>query len=308
MSTTGQARRGPEAIPGGVEYHRVLAGEKRRIGRGVLAIALLFGGMFGAIQVFFLLGAWIDQLTRPEGAAAPGGLTPVTFASTLIATALLIPWSMLIQRWLYGVRGRSLHSVLSRFRFDLMGRALLVVLPLILVALAITEFLEQRVSTTWSNADLIAFFAVIVLLVPLQAAGEEYAVRGLVFRVAGSWVRGRWASLVVGIVVSGAVFAVIHTAADLWWNLFYVIFSVVTALITWRTGGVEIAVVIHAVYNVVTMVFWLLLHADFAESFDRSAGAVTPALIIPSTVVFVAIVVIVWLGTRRSAPLRTPTS
>jgi membrane protease YdiL (CAAX protease family) len=306
MSTTGLVRRGPKSVAGDVEYHRVLAGEKRRIGRGILAIVLLVGGMFGAIQVLFLLGAMIDQLIRPEGAEAPGGLTPVTFASTLAATALLIPWSMLLQRWLYGVRGPSLHSVVSRFRFDLFGRALLIVLPLMLIALAITEFLEPRGSTAWSSADLVAFAVVIVLLVPLQSAGEEYAVRGLVFRVTGSWAHGRWASLILGIVVSTAVFAVIHAAGDVWWNVFYVLFSLTTGLVTWRTGGVEIAAVIHAVYNVVTMMFWLVLHADFAERFDRSAGAVTPALIVPSTIAFIAVTVIVWLSTRRSGPARTP--
>jgi len=44
----------------------------------------------------------------------------------MVSPALLIPWSMLIQRWLYGVPGASLHSVVSRFRFEVFGRALLV--------------------------------------------------------------------------------------------------------------------------------------------------------------------------------------
>ena len=37
----------------------------------------------------------------------------------------------LIQRWFYGVRDASLHSVVSRFRFDLFGRALLVLGPVL---------------------------------------------------------------------------------------------------------------------------------------------------------------------------------
>ena len=32
------------SVPDGVEYHRVLAGEKRRVGRGILAILLLVAG------------------------------------------------------------------------------------------------------------------------------------------------------------------------------------------------------------------------------------------------------------------------
>ncbi|MFD2024463.1 CPBP family intramembrane glutamic endopeptidase [Promicromonospora aerolata] len=285
-----------------MEYHRVLAGEKRRIGRGLLAILLLVGGMFGAIQVFYLLAVWIDGFFRTE----PQALTPLTIGAGMAATALLIPWSMLIQRWLYGVRGPSLHSVVSRFRFDLFGRALAVIVPLFVIALAVTEYLEPRATAVWSHSDLIAWFVVVVLLVPLQSAGEEYGLRGLVFRIAGSWVHARWASLILGIVVSGTVFAVIHTAGDLWWHVFYVVFSVSTALVTWRTGGVEVAAVMHAAYNVMTFTFWFILHADLTDRFDRSAGAVTPALLIPSSLVFIAVAVVVWIRTRHAGPAKTP--
>lgn len=34
-------------------------------------------------------------------------------ATNLVSVALVIPWSMLVQRWLYGIGGRSLHSVLA---------------------------------------------------------------------------------------------------------------------------------------------------------------------------------------------------
>ncbi|WP_277210418.1 CPBP family intramembrane glutamic endopeptidase [Isoptericola croceus] len=293
-------------VPPGVEYHRVLAGEERRIGRGVLAILLLIGGLFGAIQVFFLLAEWIDGLIRPDTAPDVPGYTALTLGSGLFATALLIPWSMFIQRWLYGVRGPSLHSVVSRFRFDLFGRALLGVFPLFLIAFAITEYLEPRATVVWSHADIITLFVVVMLLVPLQAAGEEYGLRGLVFRVAGSWARGPRASLILGIAVSGAVFAVIHTAADPWWNVIYALFSVSTGLVTWRTGGLEIAVVMHAALNLVVFLFWFVLQADLADRFDRSAGAVTPALLVPLSLVIIAVAVVVWLRTRRSGPAVTP--
>ncbi|MFC5272830.1 CPBP family intramembrane glutamic endopeptidase [Brachybacterium sacelli] len=286
-----------------MEYHRVLAGEKRRIGRGILAIVLVLGGMFGGIQVFFYLGIWLDALILPNG--TPTGLSPIIFASTLIPAALVIPWSMLIQRWLYGVPGASLHSVVSRFRFAVFGRALLVVLPISVLALATTELLQPGATSQWSTTELVLFFVAVVLLIPLQSAGEEYGVRGLIFRIAGSWVHGRWASLVLGIAVSSAVFAVIHTATDPWWNVFYVVLSVAAAIATWRSGGVEIAGVIHAAYNVVTIMFWVVLHADLTERFDRSPGAVTPELLVPSAIAFVLFAAIVWLCTRRSGPLTT---
>jgi membrane protease YdiL (CAAX protease family) len=305
MTSAASRPRDPQSIPPGVEYHRVLAGEKRRIGRGILAIVLLIVGMFAAIAAFSAVGAWIDGLIRPD-ADPDSPNSPIILGAGLIATALLTPWSMLLQRWLYGVPGPSLHSVVSRFRFDVFGRAVVFVLPLFVVALAITEFTDLRPTGVWTHGELIGMVLVVLLLVPLQAAGEEYGLRGLVFRVAGSWARGRWASLIVGIAVSSVVFSVIHTAGDIWWNVLYVIFSIVTGFITWRTGGIEIAVVIHTALNVMTFVYWFVLQADLADRFDRSAGAVTPALFVPIAVVLVLTAVVVWLRTRRSGPVTTP--
>ncbi|RPF21923.1 membrane protease YdiL (CAAX protease family) [Myceligenerans xiligouense] len=291
-----------EPITSGVQYHRVLAGEKRRIGRGVLAIVLLVGGLFTAIQLAYLLAVWVEGLLGSE----QGAYSPLTLGAGLAATALLTPWSMLIQRWLYGVPGPSLHSVVSRFRFDLFGRALIAIVPLFVIAIGITEYLDPRPTVSWSHADIVGLFVVVVLLVPLQSAGEEYGLRGLVFRIAGSWVHGRWTSLILGTIVSSAIFAVIHVAADPWWNVFYLVFSITASFMTWRTGGVEYAVVMHAVYNVLTFTYWFIVNADLADRFDRSASTVTAPLIVPSALAMIAIAVMVWIRTRRTGPAKTP--
>lgn len=298
---------GPESVPPGVEYHRVLAGEDRRVGRGILAIALLVGGMWAAIAAFYYLGRWVDALLLP-GAAGDGNglLTPVSHAGSLVAVALLVPWSMVTQRWLYGTPGPSLHSVTSRFRFALFGRALLAVGPALVLAIAVTELLVPRPTTVWSPLDTIWILTVSLVLLPLQAAGEEYGLRGLVFRVAASWGRGRWTSLILGMAVSAAVFAALHTAGDPWWNVLYAVLSVLAAFITWRTGGVEIAVVLHAVYNVLTFTFWIALGADLAVRFDRSAGAVSAPLLVSTCLVLVGAAVVVGVRTRRTGPARTP--
>jgi uncharacterized protein len=306
MTSAPSRVRAPRPVPSGVEYHRVLAGEKRRIGRGILAIVLLVGGMFAAIVALSAVGTWIDGLLGTDAGVGSSAVTPVAFAAGLAATALLTPWSMLLQRWLYGVPAPSLHSVVSRFRFDVFGRSLLAILPLFLIVLAITEWLDPRSTAVWEQGDLIFLFVLVVVLVPLQSAGEEYGLRGLVFRIAGGWARSRWLSLALGLVVPTVVFALIHTAGDPWWNVFYIVFGLTTGFVTWRSGGVEIAVVVHAVYNVMTFTFWFVLQGDLTERFDRSPGAVTPALLIPSALAFIAIAVVVWLRTRRSGPATTP--
>jgi uncharacterized protein len=290
----------------GVEYHRVLAGERRRVGRGILAITLLVGGMFAFILAFYYLGSWVDGLLSPGG---PGDddrvLTPVAHAAGLIATALVAPWSMVIQRWLYGVRGASLTSVVSRFRFGLFGKALLTVGPALVLAFALAEQTTPQGTSAWLPSDAIWLLVASLLLLPLQCAGEEYGLRGLVFRVAASWGRGRRTSLLLGIGVSSLVFSAIHTTGNPMWNVFYLVFSVTTAYITWRTGGLEVAIVMHAVVNTLSFLFWIALNADLAERLDRSAP-VSPTLLVTSCLVFVGAAVVVWLRTRSSGPATTP--
>jgi uncharacterized protein len=308
MTTAEPGPRAPKLIPPGAEYHQVLVGERRRIGRGLLAIFLLVGGMFTAIVAFSYLGGWVDEILDPGVSDEVRHLRPLPFAAGLVATALVIPWSMLIQRWLYGVSGASLHSVVSRFRFYMVGKVLLVVGAAFAIALAITEFMRPGEATVWSQNETMGLLVVVLLLVPLQAAGEEYGFRGLVFRVAASWGRGRMAQLLLGLAVSSVVFAVIHTASDPWWNVLYVVFAVTTGLITWRTGGIELAVIIHAVYNTLNLVIWIALHADLDVRFDRSAGSASAALLIPSCLVLIAAAVVIWIRTLNTGPARTPSS
>ncbi|WP_206022670.1 MULTISPECIES: CPBP family intramembrane glutamic endopeptidase [unclassified Salinibacterium] len=289
------------SIPSEVEYHRVLAGEKRRIGRGILAIVLLIGGMLVFNVLFTVAAALVNGPIEADGRAA---YTPLFHAAGLASVALLIPWSMLIQRWLYGVRGASLHSVLSRFRFDIFGRALLVILP-VWVAVTAALYWSPLPQASWAYADVIWFLAATLLLTPLQGAGEEYGFRGLIFRIVGGWTRRPRAGLIVGILVSSVLFAVVHFSTDPVLNLNYLIFAAGIALIVWRTGGLEIAVVLHAGFNTLNFLFDAALGIDITEAYDRSAGVGTVLTILPAAVVIVAVLV-VWVRTRRTGPALTP--
>ncbi|MGJ6967670.1 lysostaphin resistance A-like protein [Streptosporangium sp. G11] len=282
---------------GNVEYHRVLAGERRRVGRGILAIVLLLGGMLVFSVVLSVGAAALDDR------GSDGSYTPLTHAVGMFSLALLLPWSMVIQRWLYGVPGASLHSVFSRFRFDVFGRALLLILPVWVATLVVSDYLAPEPRSVWSDTDVLWLLATTLLLTPLQAAGEEYGFRGLIFRVAGSWTRGSRSGLVVGLIVMAVAFTASHGASDAWLNLWYVVLAIGTGLVTWRTGGLEIAVVLHALWNTLGFVFSIAMRSDLNSVVtDRDAGAATAATLIPSAVVLVT-VVIVWLTTRRTGPL-----
>src|SRR5690606_19235598 len=115
------------------------------------------------------VGALVDTAVGTESRP---GYTPAVNAFGAFGVALLVPWSMLIQRWLYGVRGGSLSSVLSRFRFDVLGRALVVLLPVTAV-FQLVYYWTPLPQTTWAWHDTLLLLTTALVLTPFQAAGEE---------------------------------------------------------------------------------------------------------------------------------------
>ncbi|MFC4150019.1 CPBP family intramembrane glutamic endopeptidase [Micromonospora mangrovi] len=304
LLVSGEPRNGP-SVPPGVEYHRVLAGDKRRIGRGILAIILLLAGLVVFPTVIGRAVALIDlQMGNTPPILGGTDYTPLYHASSLFSLGLLIPWSMLIQRWLYGVPGASLHSVTSRFRFDLLGKSLLIFGPAWLVVNALGALAPVE-EVPWSQTDLIAFFLATILLTPLQSAGEEYGVRGLIFRVIGSWTRSSRAGLVAGVLVSSVLFTAVHGATDPYIIVWYFVLWTGLAIITWRTGGLEIAVMLHAVLNTFSFILATSLRVDLGSALqDRSAGVGTPYQLVPAFTVIV-ITAIIWWRTRKTGPALT---
>ena len=108
----------------------------------------------------------------------------------------------------------------------------------------------------------------------------------------------------LGVVVPSVLFTVAHLALDPWHNVYYFTMGVTLALITWRTGGLEIAVVIHAVNNTLAFLMAALMRDDSAEGMDRSAGAGSPVMLVPC-VLLVGITIVVWGRTRRTGPALT---
>ncbi|GAA1976950.1 hypothetical protein GCM10009718_11570 [Isoptericola halotolerans] len=286
-----------------VEYHRGLVSDERRIGRGILAIALLLGGMQVFILGLVIVAALIDAALGTE---ARSGYTPLVNAAGAFAVALLIPWSMLIQRWLYGVRGGSLSSVLGHFRFDLFGRALMILVPVIVVV-QVVYYWAPFPQTTWAWHDLLLLVATALVLTPFQAAGEEYGFRGLILRVVGSWTRNARLGLVLAITVSSVLFALVHFSTSGLLNVWYLVFAVGTAWITWRTGGLEIAIVLHAVFNATQFVIDAALQIDPTVATDRSAGAIDLSVLIPVPLIIGAVIVVA-IRTRRTGTVLTPSA
>lgn len=297
-----------QPVPAGVtpaplpvhEYQQRLAITQPKAWRGIVALVLLMVGLLMFSVVFTGLGILVDLATGRWTLEQPLGMTPAMLAGGMAGLALLLPWSMLLQRWFFGVPMRSLHSLAGTFRWGLVGRTAAIVIPIWAVYLALTSAMMPFPATDHPVTDLLALFVIALTITPLQSAGEEYAFRGLVFRIAASWGRGPRLGLILGIAVSSLLFMVAHIALDPWLNLYYLTFGAALAVITWRTGGVELAVMLHAVNNSLAFVLSAVLSADLKAGLDRSVGAGSALMLIPCGL-FGVIAAITWWRTRQGA-------
>ena len=288
-------------VPASVEYHRVYAGARQGILRGIVAVALLVFGLVGFAVLLDAMSVIVDR----ELFGRSGPSTPLKQAAGALSLALLIPYCMLVQRVLYGVPPRSLHSVAGRFRYGLFGRALLVFGPLVLIAVAFVV-LNESGSVPWATADLVAFFVIGMVFTPLAAAGEEYGFRGLMFRVIGGWAPSPRSGAILGIVATTVLFSFAHGTLDPFLLTSYLVLFSSMAIVTWRTGGLEVAVVLHGVYNVAFLVLGTTLHIDIgAQLANRGEAVGSMANLVPSAAL-VLITATVWWMTRTSGPARTP--
>ncbi|GAA2803779.1 CPBP family intramembrane glutamic endopeptidase [Nonomuraea dietziae] len=94
----------------------------------------------------------------------------------------------------------------------------------------------------WSG--FLPALVVIVLLVPFQAAAEEYIFRGWLLQAFGAYIRSPWP----GIVLGSAGFAALHAYTD-WGILDVFSFGVLMGWLAVRTGGLEAPIAMHVVNN-----------------------------------------------------------
>jgi membrane protease YdiL (CAAX protease family) len=247
--------------------------------QGALLISV---GAFGGRQASVALAA---AVARDQQNAS----NPLVMLYTLGSLATMLPAVVLAVRITgLGTFGR-LMSVRGRIRWAWLARCLLpgIVYMVLQIGLgAIVPASWQGAASSEQAAStpplaLAASIVIIVLLVPFQAAGEEFAFRGLGMQAFGSWFR--WP--VVAILVPTVGFAFAH-AYNPWGKLDVAVLGVAFAYLTWRTGGLEAGVVAHVVNNVVVFV----LAAPFVTSTQSDGSPVGAAITIVASGAYVLMV------------------
>ncbi|MEV1044390.1 type II CAAX endopeptidase family protein [Streptomyces sp. NPDC049916] len=196
-------------------------------------------------------------------------------AVSLVSIAIGIPAVLFGARFLGRRPAGTVSSVVGRLRWRWLGWCAAVGVPLMILQLGL------MIAWTWDDEPVgdtgggfpgwTAFavsLAVVLALVPFQAAAEEYLFRGWLVQVIGRFARSPWPA----VVLASLLFALAHGFGEvtgfvlllysaLWWGWLVI-----------RTGGLEAVIVVHVANNVLA----LGLAAGFGALDDTSTAADAP--------------------------------
>jgi membrane protease YdiL (CAAX protease family) len=225
-------------------YHRLAATTSRPVGRAALEVV-------GLVVAFALFAVGVLLVAEALGLLGVEGRGPLLgeYASGLVLVAVVIPAVLVVVRVVGRRPPGTVSSVAGRLRWGWLA-VCSAVLAVVAVPVLGAALVADPPRGGWDGVDwdLVAQVAAIsVVLVPFQAAAEEYLFRGHLAQLVGAYVRSPW----VPAVALSLLFGLAHGTEQGWWSFVdRAGFGLVAAWLTLRTGGLEAAVALHAVGNV----------------------------------------------------------
>jgi uncharacterized protein len=268
-----------------LEYHRL-----HRAGRpgwwwpllgclGLVIAATIVGPAIALVPLLVLL-AMSGELTTAgfEAALDLDDPTPTGLGFLLLALAMLIPLSWVLMRTLHDLRPRWLTSVGPRIRWKYFtacfGLAFVALLASLVVSLLLPSgdvggTAPELNDFTTQTRD---FLVVMLLITPLQAAGEEYAFRGYLTQACGGLFAHPAVAKVVAIVVPSVLFALAHGSQSAPVFIDRLAFGLVAGYLVIATGGLEAGIAMHVLNNFVAFGV-ALAYGDLGAALNATGGS-----------------------------------
>lgn len=263
-------------------YHELHRAGPRGLWRPLLGIVLVVVGTFALAPLVWMLlfGVYFavtgqDVLERMESLSDLGDPTPALLAYLNLSLASAIAVVAFAAFVLHRMPLRWVTSVGPRMRW----RWFLVCTGYAVLALVATVLVTTLVPAQGGGAEVRStvneftplvrdFLLVVVLLTPLQAAGEEYLFRGYLTQACGGLV----ASKAFAVLVPALLFGLAHGAQDPPVFLDRFAFGVVAGILVIATGGLEAAIAMHVLNNF--LAFGLALaFSDMATALNPTGGS-----------------------------------
>lgn len=257
------------------------------LGMGLLAFILIQA----LITVPFVLAGAID-LAAPE-------LTTSTWGNLYLnlGLAAMIP-AAFVGLWAgFGGRWRRVLSVTGRLRWGYLLRSMALITPLWLVSLTVGNVVTGQFSGPRPQ-DWIGLLVVSLFTTPLQATGEEIFLRGWLAQSIGAWFAKPVVATLVAGGISTVVFVALHGSLDPWIIADIGSLAIAAAYLSWRTGGLEAAIAIHVVNNLL-ITFAGTLFGGLEASYVDGEAVGDPVSALTSVILMIcATLVLTWLAKR----------
>lgn len=293
-----------DAVVGGLAFHRLIFARRRSgwwtpLVTGILGLAIYLGFLVFVMVVIgialFRDSARLDDLARLGQSGGVDMGDPLMVAILLGTIALMLPAYILASLIVNGRRVGLVSSAAGRLRWRwmLLCGALAVVVSVVLTAVGflLPGGMEEPgaggPAPTWPITLLI-----VLLLVPVQAAAEEYIFRGYLMQSIGRWLRHPAFAILLPV----PLFVLGH-GYDLLGQIGVGLFAVAAGWLTWRTGGLEAAIALHVVNNLSAFLLSLASGSSPTESTTGLVSFLWSFLLIAGYVALVE-----WMLARRPLP------
>ena len=276
-----------------------------RTRRALLVIVLAaVGYLVLMVLTNLLLSAWLAVRTL---ALEPDQMlvfqqslefTLVVFFGNSLPLFLCIPLSVLLSR-LVGQGGESLSSVVDGVRWGWLAQCAAIGVVVVVGFLLLAGAMDTRAPLGMKSGSWMILLPFLIL-VPLQTAGIEYLLRGVVNRGAASLSASPTVGAVLGAVVSSVGFVLIHAVdfirvGDVSGGVMWFLLGLLLAFLAWRTGGLEAGIVVGSVNTLLVYLPVLFTGMNWPEW----RGGHDSASLLPLVPMVVAVGAIVLLARMR---------
>ncbi|GEP33192.1 hypothetical protein NSZ01_09600 [Nocardioides szechwanensis] len=268
--------------PVGLPYHRVLRGGRWAWWRALLGLASVVGFIFVLqVVVVAVVGGYLATTGLPlseieDRLSGKGEVMPSYLAVVNLGWATAIPAIWMVVWMVHRVRPRWLASIAPKIRWRWFAVCLGLSMLALVATLIVAAFLPTADSDVSGDLNDFTsrtrdFLLVVLLLTPLQAAGEEYAFRGYLTQTVGAWFPAGRVSLIAAVVVPSVLFALAHGAQDPPIFVDRLAFGLVAGTLVVLTGGLEAGIAMHVLNNFLAFGV-ALAYGDMTSALNPTGG------------------------------------
>ena len=262
-----------DATAGGLAFHRLIFARRRSGWWTPLAVGglgiVFYLVMLVVVMVLMIIAALSDPTLLERMMALTENPAfdlrdPLLLVFLLGTIVLMLPAYVLASLIVNGKRVGLISSAAGRLRWRWMLACGGIAIAVSAVLTAVSFVLPGAADAGGSagpNPLWAVSLAIIIVLVPLQSAAEEYIFRGYLMQTIGRWLRHPAFAILLPV----PLFVMGHLY-DLLGQLSVGMFAVAAGWLTWRTGGLEAAIALHVVNNVTGCLLSLGAGSDPTES------------------------------------------